>query len=393
MKKSALFYDANCFTTISVEDLKYAIDFFDNYIISSVKAEIHKGKESHPDHPGFNLVLNSDGNLTKAFNEVNLDYCDKNPNINIEKTPFSLKESPLLCSAYYTWLVSAINPAIIHDSYRHSYNELLYQLKNEPQEIKEIYGIESKLRVTESQRDEIYYKQAGRNPIIKPHWILKSRKKRMDEIKDNKFKITDYQNLTAAFIYSCTRGGSTSILTSDRDFLDLRDNLYRSIIERYATNQILTEKVQNFNSAELEEYNKNSIDINLKFDDINNRVLLILKKIMKDRKFFTFNILLYKREVNKIFTYENKIPLWLRDFILEYKKGLDCYSIETGLEMKYKIKYIFQPDFSTQTIIYRVSPRKLHENKVFMIDCEMYCKYALKERDNPMDLSEFILKF
>jgi hypothetical protein len=151
MKKDALFYDTNCFSTISVEDLKLAIDFFDNYIISSVKEEIRKGKKSHPDNPGFNLVLNSEGNLTKSFMEVNLDYCDKNPNMSIEKRPFILKESPLLCSAYYTWLVSAVNPAIIHDSYRHGYNELLYQLKNEPKEIHEIYGIESKLRVIETQ--------------------------------------------------------------------------------------------------------------------------------------------------------------------------------------------------------------------------------------------------
>jgi hypothetical protein len=215
----------------------------------------------------------------------------------------------------------------------------------------------------------------------------------MDEIKDNKFKITDYQTLTAAFIYACIRGGSTSILTSDRDFLDIRDNLYRSMIERYATNQILTERVQNFNINELQEYNKNAIDINLKIDDINNRVLSILKKITKARKFFMFNILLYKREVNKIFIYEYKIPLWLRDFILEYKKGLDCYSIEIDLEMKYNIKYIFQPNFNTKTVIYRISPRKPQKNKVCWIDCEKYCKYALEERNNPSALSEFITKF
>jgi len=154
MKKVALFYDANCFTTIPIQDLKFAMKNADNFILSPVKEEIAKGKRNNPDRLEFNLVLSSKDQLTNNFTEVSLDYCQKSRNADMRKRPLFLKENPISCSAYYTWLASALNPAVVTDIYRHVFNELVNELKNPPQDLETLLNIESMLRVSKGNSSD-----------------------------------------------------------------------------------------------------------------------------------------------------------------------------------------------------------------------------------------------
>jgi hypothetical protein len=390
-KKLALFYDANCFTTIPLKDLKFIIKNSDNYITSSVKREIEIGKKNNPNKHEFDLVFSSKDKLKYKFSELTLSSCIKNQTANLEEMSIIfLKENPILCSAYYTWLSSATNPAIVTDIYRHAFNHILHEIKNYPQNLNELLNLESKYRVAETQAKEKIQKEVGRNPYIKPHWILKSRKKRIDEIITHKIKLSDSQTVTAALIYSSIRGRSTAVITCDRDIIDIWENLFRTIIEKYATNELLDEKIQNLNGEELNLYNRNGIDITLSIDEISSKSILILESFKEQKAYIPFSIILFRRDVNKIFTYTEKIPLWLRDFILEYKKNMDCFSIESNLEMKYKIKFTMDPDFITKMVKYHVFPRKAPFYNGFLINCEEHCKYSQKEQSNPDEISDFI---
>jgi hypothetical protein len=390
-KKLALFYDANCFTTIPLKDLKYIIKNSYNYITSYVKREIEIGKKNNPNKHEFDLILSSKGELKYKFSEVTLSSCIKDQTANLkERSLIFLKENPILCSAYYAWLPSATNPAIVTDNYRHTFNQILHEITNYPQELNGFLNLESKYRVAETQAIEKIHKKVGRNPYVKPYWILKSRKKRIDEIITHKIELSDYQTVTAALIYSSIKGRSTAVITCDRDIIDIWDNLFRTIIERYATNELLDEKIQNLNSEELNLYNRDGIDITLSIDDISSKSILILESFKEQKAYIPFSIILFRRDINKIFPYTENIPLWLRDFVLEYKKNIDCFSIESNLEMKYKIKFTMCPDFITQTVKYHVFPRKAPFYNGYLIYCEEHCKYSQKEQSNPDEISDFV---
>lgn len=393
MRKKILFYDTNCFTVVPRECLKALIDCSHNCILSPVLKELRAGNSLSSDKSSFDLVLSPDGILNKPFTEISLEPCRKNRNINLKnKSLIYLKENPVSCSSYFTWLVSAVNPAIITDFYRHTFNELFYELRNKPNDLSKIFNLESKFRVKEKEQIDSLLKEQGRNPIIKSHWVLKARKKRFDDIKNHKFKLTDYQLITAAIVSACLNEKSTGVLSCDRDCLDITENLIRSVIERFSTMQLLQERFDNLDENSLNLYRQNFIDFKLTFDEVNKSVLNTFNKIAQDKHFFTFNLMLYKSDQELYFPYEFKIPIWLSDFILEFKKTLDCYSIDSVMDMKYNFKYKFQPDFVTGEIIFRVFPRTLPNLIAIWSDCEAYCKYSKQELTDPTSLSEFILK-
>ena len=196
--------------------------------------------------------------------------------------------------------------------------------------------------------------------------------------------------MTAALIYFCASGRCTVIITSDRDFLDIWNNLFRTIIERFATIELLKEKIQNLNDEELINYNRDGLEIILNIDDISNKGIFIFEEIKTEKDQMPFVIWLYRSDQNKIFIYEEVIPLWLRKFILEYKKNLDCYSIESNIEMKYNFIYYFDPNFNSNTVKYHISSRKSKSTNLCATDCEKYCRYVQEEKNDPSKLSDFI---
>src|ERR1035437_4796616 len=126
MKKMAVFFDSSCFPTLPSSDIQYMMDHCDNFIITPVVDEIKKGQINHPTQISFALILDNLGKLKKEFNEISLADYNKDDTYKFDVDRLMLlKKNPLLCSAYYTWIISATNPATIHDWHRHIYNEIV----------------------------------------------------------------------------------------------------------------------------------------------------------------------------------------------------------------------------------------------------------------------------
>jgi hypothetical protein len=203
-------------------------------------------------------------------------------------------------------------------------------------------------------------------------------------------KITDCQIVTCALIYACFFRSNTSILCCDRDLCDAFDNLTRSIIEKYVINSMLEARLSSDNG-------ESNIKLLLYYDDIQSEVKRLFKRIRESDQYVTFSILYYQQSDNKVYPLNQKIPLWLMNFILEYKLNLNCFSMKKDLELKYRLKYVMDPDFqkildskSTKPKVrFKVSIRKEPFYRGFMENCEEICKYSKDERENPYIMSGF----
>lgn len=396
IRKNALFYDTNCFSTICSDDIKFLIKTHDNFITSSVMDEIKRGKEKLPDTNTFDLVLNSNNKISRNFKTVDLNYCDKNRKtiLTLSKRQIRLKENPLVCSAYYAWLSAAINPAIVTDIYRYWFNEIIRHSKGNSSgpSIEDLSKIEQEWRQKEILDGEIYDAKTGKNWIIKRSWVLKARKKRLNEIKNDQITLTDAQTLIAAMLYACCFGRHTIIITCDRDFLDLQDNLFESIIEKFTVIKMLTERLGSFSKTQINIYNNKGIDIDISLKELCEQVKITVHKIKNEKKFIPLTILMYKKNGNETFYSKQIIPLWLRDFILEFKHNIDCYSISANQEMEYNFRYIYKINDKFTTVKYHIFPRMPPPlmMKACWPYCEKHCRYAMEEKENPLSISEFI---
>lgn len=339
----------------------------------------------------FGLILEKQGKLKKEFNEVSLaDYSKDNTYKFDVRRLMLLKKNPLLCSAYYTWIISATNPATIHDWHRHIYNEIVANIKANKGDfnVSSMSDLESQVRVNETQLLEKHDVISGRKLTVTRSWLLKSRRKRLDEIKKGVILLADEQTVTTALLFCCMHGRNVVIQTSDRDLVDIKDNLYKSIIERYAVNEYLSEILNGINKDKVIINDSNEIELTLQ--EINHLVKKTLYRINDEKEFLTLAVLLYKVDKNKVFTYSMKIPIWLRDFILEYKKNVDCISLQSECESLYNLKYTMHPDFYNQIVKYKIQLRTSWPFKMCLPVCGQFCKYPRIERDNPYGLTEFI---
>lgn len=385
--KKPIFYDANCFTIMPLQDIKYAIKHFNNFMITPAINEVRKGKQKHPHLKQFDVVIDNNSHLRKEFNEISLSEClkDRSDNFSIKRLMF-LRKNPILCSAYYTWMLSAVNPAIIHDFTRHVFNEIIYEIKNKKGSIDELSSLEARARVEEIRINEMQDKKDGRNLLVKRPWLLQTRKKRLNEYKENNLTLTDYQTLTTALLFSCFHGEDVIVWTADRDLVDIKDNLYKSIIERYAVNNLLKNKIASMGSSMYET----ELMIDISMQDINDEIVKVLQNIKNATKWTSLTIMLYRQDFNKVFNYSMKIPGWLRDFILSYKKNLECISLSSKYEQLYNISYKMQPDFKVGIVTYQVTLRQPIPYKVCIPFCEQHCRYPRIERENPSAIGEFI---
>jgi hypothetical protein len=299
-----------------------------------------------------------------------------------------LKKNPLLCSAYYTWITSATNPAILHDLHRHAYNEILYSLKANRTEYSNPTELEAQLRVQETQILEKYDKISGRQLVVTRAWLLRARRKRLDEIKEGKIILSDDQTVTTALLFACAHSRNVVIQTSDRDLVDIKDNLYKSIVERYSVYKYLAERANLRIARQIPGDNSNEFE--LTFDQLKHLVLSTLDRIKAEKEFIGLVVSLYRADKGRTFMYHMRIPLWLRDFILEYKKNVVCLSLSAEYESLYRFQYTMHPNFQKGTITYKVYLRRTLPYKVCLPTCHKYCKYPNLESNSPSSLTDFL---
>ena len=120
------------------------------------------------------------------------------------------------------------------------------------------------------------------------------------------------------------------------------------------------------------------------------KIIQIFKRIKTDKLSRGFQIAFYDRRDRKIYGGVVKIPVWLMEYVLEYKLNINCYSADKRLEVKYPLNYIMKPSEDFEENHFNVTLRKERQYYGLMPDCEDICNYAGKEHNTPSDLTSFV---
>lgn len=390
-KRLVVFYDANCFANMPYEELREVVRQAENKILSTTLDELVVVPQKFRSDSRFELVFRKSGKLKGYFQKICLNAVNKNPLTGFDNiSTIYLKENPIVCSAYYTWLPSALNPATITDIYRHVFNNLLFQLRVEGNVQSDWYRMEQQHRKREADIEKKISGLLDHKGGLEPSWILESRSKRIREAKRGDFKLADYQLVVGAFLHACARGCSEFVLTCDRDLLDIHENLMRSIIEHYTIYSLLSLRIGRLNDRDRLAYYSKGIRLFLLRDEIVRELENVVYKIRNSSPVINFGIIYYKPDVSKVFRSINLVPIWLRDFALEYKANLDCFSLDPKTEMKYPMKFFMNPTKSPGYVYFFVFSRTQVFYPGFLPECEHRCKYALAEKHAPSELTDFL---
>lgn len=184
-----------------------------------------------------------------------------------------------------------------------------------------------------------------------------------------------------------------SVLTCDRDLMDLKDNLFTSIVERYAIMKLIKIRLDILSDDDNKRYSRGELKFSITFDEIQNEVGRVVKLIMdeKDENVIRVNFTLYRQDRGRYYFETVRIPEWLAKFILEYKFSINCYSINRQTEMKYNFKYLMDPTKSLKYVRYHVVPRTIFYPG-YLRECENICKFVRIERENPSEITSFTNK-
>lgn len=386
----ALFFDTSFISEAHLEDIKLMIDqqVEANYITDSVYCELRDGYLHNQCDERFSLIFDplSENRLRNNFKTISLAKCIKEEVlIDFNQDNIFLKRSSLLCSGYYAWLHCCVNPSMITDPFRHYYNALLYMIHTKGDPDNKLSAFMGGLRMQEiSFLERMGFKKEG----FTASTLKIARRKRVKDIKKHTFKITDYELVLSAFLYFCYSRKNVVVLTCDNDLIDIKDNLIRSVIEKYTINEMLTKKLKPLNKYGSTK--EGNIKISLNGKDVRHELKNTFKIIRDDKLSGSFQIAFYDRRDRKIYGGVTRIPVWLMDFVLEYRLNINCYSIDKRLEIKYPLNYIMNPTEDFEEIHFNITMRKERQYYGMMPDCEDICKYARKERDTPIDLTSFV---
>lgn len=396
--KVPLFYDTNCFQHLPRNLLEKIIDTYDNKILSPVVDELRKHflySKEHPEHAReIDLILDSSGSVRGEFQVVDIEASFKTyAAFNLNSQLIKFKRNPIICSAYYHLLPLAYNPSAVLDPYRHVHNYLLHQINQNSQVPHELIELERKLKDRETQLLNRVADSSIALRKIDPVKLMRAYKKRIKAAQRRQASMTDAQIVVCAMLWGCYFGSArTCILTADRDLVATVTTLMLSVFEKYVFNEAL-EKVINLDDEntqrEMEETGKLHREIGFK------ELISAQRKIVEDivhstEKSLEFTVLYYKVETGEIIPDIHKIPLWLRDFILEFKGNIDCVSLVKEIEMKYPLsRRKYDPTQSPDYLHFNVFPRQKPFHEGFLMNCEARCLYFRKEHENPSAISDF----
>ena len=391
MRELYIFYDTNFFSGYPVDDLKEILKTDNHILISPVLEELKIGRTKRNRSAGLDYILDDDLQLKQPFKVINLDNCDKDDSYLFEISDLMyLKKNPILCSSYFTWINSATNPAIVLDFFRQMFNEILYEVKKDSNDSNNLSKLESNFRGKEIEMVEKFEKRLGRERKIEYKWLMQARKKRVKEAKEGKFKLTDYQILVTALLMACFYGENVVVNTLDRDLVDIKENLERSIIERYVVYHLLQEKIKKLPTTATKVFSSVGLLIDLSIADIGENVRTFWNKLNSEKEFIVVGLLLYNNKENLCFPYHIKIPYWLRDFILDYKKNVSCMSLNSSYSEINNFRYTFNPNYEKDVVTYTIYPNNYYQDRMTFPFCSKFCRYAKTEESKPHLLSEFL---
>jgi hypothetical protein len=163
-----------------------------------------------------------------------------------------------------------------------------------------------------------------------------------------------------------------------------------AILETYTLTKAVSDRVILNNDITQQELNKFGVlkrFIRWKF--LQDEYGKIINKSNSSPEFFNLTILFYDIQTGEIIPDTHRIPKWLRNFILEYKGNLDCYSLQPDIEFKYPLKFKYDPSKTINSVEFEILPRMRPFYPDLMSNCEKGCRYSKNEHENPSAISGF----
>lgn len=394
----AVFYDSCMFSPAmsqepNVEHLKYLLNDSVNFVTDTVLDEIKKGKDIRKDDI-FNLILKNNNDLRSYFHLVRTKNCRKQEQIKAKiYREMYIKQTPLSCSAYHVWLPSAINPAIETSEFRHVFNDCLYgivnvQDKSAVRYLENLISRYNNLEIRHSNETAKCQEDGETQPNI-----LTSRAKRKRAFLSGEYRLADYQMVTSAIIWACLHKVNTFVVTCDKDIVDIKNNLFDSFVDRCTINAVISNlfvDAEEYQRARMlkEKTTISKQEINEAFQDISKS----LSKPSKNE--VIFGIDLYNTTTQMSNYYMERIPTWLLEFILNYKKNQLCFSLNEREFMQYPVYYDWLSDPFSDKFTCKIGIRSPMDCPPgFYPDCGSKCIYEYNEQNAPHLLSDFRLEW
>ena len=390
MTKPIILYDTNFFSHASMDDLIDFLNEGENFLTYDVVLELIEAKKKHGNNEKYmekmKLIFKEDNglqdNITLLLSHAPFYLGETYENT---KNVLDLKNRPVLCSAYHTWFPAVITPALLIDFNRHMNSEILWNIQQgfvtDQKELEEAEEVLGEIRKEELQKIEHIFQ----NSNIKAKKIINTWKKRKDDIKRDRLKISDCRLIMQGFNLLAGYQQDVIILTGDYDLIDLRNNLLLSIINDYVITEVLNSKAKL-----LEKKNLDEIEVEIKMQKIMDTYEKVIKKIKQSTDGLKLIIWFYKDSDKKIYPFERTIPFWLLEFALLFKRNTDCYNLDEEIIKLYPYKYIWQLELidvpSRDKVKFKIW-RKKQLKKV--ANCRFRCKYEFDEMNCPEKISLF----
>lgn len=401
LTKAPLFYDTNCFEHLPRNFLETAIKTYDNKILSSVVEELREHlrySHTHPDDVReIDLVFDPNEEIREEFQIIDIgkSYKTYMP-FNTSKHVIKFKRNPIICSSYYHLLPLAYNPSFVLDPYGHVFNYFLHLLNHNLAVPDKIVEFERKLKSRETQLLSQVAKSSRTLQRIDPVKLMRVYKKKIKLAQQGKVSLTDVQLIVTALLYCCFFGKArTCVLTADRDLVMTTSTLMLSIFEKYVLNDALEKTIDLNDPDTLKELReKGKVQRRISLTQLHSAYSTVIKNSVKPSdKSFEFVVLYYRVDTGELIPDIYKIPVWLRNFILEFKGNVDCYSLNKEVELKYQLsRRKYDPSKSAEYLYFDVFPRREPFYNGFLIDCEKICQYAQQEQKNPSAISDFDMR-
>lgn len=382
------FLDTNCFSKLRNETIEYLYSianriFITDKVLEEIKEGYKQAIENNSNLSRYQLILKNENEVNERIKIITFDYCEKEQlDIDFSNNIVNIKKDPIFCSSYCHWFIHVINPSIITHPFRHKYNLLLYEMKEKgtSDELSRRIG---ELVDKEIKSYEQYYSEIKTKDEIeyKTKLIKNSRKKRRKEFAEGNVKSTDTQLLLTSILYSIYTGRPTTLLSSDGDYYDLIENLVSSFLENFIFDQFIKST----------DFSKESF---FKLETFYSRLSKVVDEIRNTNEYIKFTFLHYIQKTDRVQKLEEKIPVWLAEFILKFKGNLNCYSLKS--EYKMFSPYISKHglDESSNSIRFNVKIdnyriiKSIPQNNCFLSNCEEVCM-KLKEINHPEKISPF----
>lgn len=381
---SYVLYDTNIIGKLEYEKLNEIIEKSNNFLTDDVAKELLDGKKKHEHNEEFmkkiNLIFNEKEGLNENF-VLLVSHIQSNELLNNTMNKIFLKKNPDICSAHHFWIGNIFFPCLITDVNRHTMNMLTWYLKKGNVDFNEsnFNKIKSDIIASEMKIAKPYFTDSN----ISSKKLVQTWSKRDKDIIIGKDKITDGRLVIHAMDLILAFRCNVTIYTADYDVLNMQNNFYSSLIDKYVIYDVLEKECKAINLA------KDKKEIYIPIKKFKTELDHVIDRIKNSKDVFVLEVIFFNKKNNAFESVKKYIPVWLFEFMMKYNGNLVCWALDRKEE--YPIKYIWYSAIGNKEIKFEVWKEPLDETEKYdHIKCKLHCKYEKDEINFSPDISGFI---